>query len=84
MENPSTWDATHRLINESLWLDHSNPGRGVVDALKNNNLLMKVIPDLEVIINDEVKRVEEMFADGFCGRSISGIVYDKLIAIGAV
>lgn len=85
MENPGTWDDTQRLINQCIYVTGPDtPGRSVIEALRKNNLLKQEPDNLETVINEELKRIQEMVNSGFCGSSSSRQIYNLLLNLGVV
>jgi len=85
MENQLAWTATQRLINQVSY--EINPGKGVVDLLKTAGVLTAaehLHDEIITTINEIADHHHQQFSAGFCGQSLSGQIYYKLIELGHI
>lgn len=94
MENPASWNATQKTINQAIATksneDNSSDeyqDRIIVDViaiLQKNNLLKETKHNLEEVLTEEIDLYHRLLSRGNCGRSLTSRIYYKLVSIGAL
>ena len=85
MENPRSWSPVRQEINKAL--DYRSPGSeqaaSVLKHLSEKGHL-KVDPgdDVRKTLADAIDDFARLLKSGFCGKSLAGIVEDKLTEAG--